>query len=129
MLVEQDFSAAAEKNAARAGILLFEQHLDTARAAKMLLEQKQQESKTLKEILDFLKISNSNEVKLSASLNTVECPTTDIGQVVIPEDDDTQPPIHAVEQQQVPRNRQNARRHFEACLSEPMVSMDSMKIH
>ncbi|KAH3883313.1 hypothetical protein DPMN_007267 [Dreissena polymorpha] len=32
MLVEQDFSAAAYKNAARAGILLVEQHLDTARA-------------------------------------------------------------------------------------------------
>ncbi|KAH3694640.1 hypothetical protein DPMN_082080 [Dreissena polymorpha] len=33
---------------------------------------------------------------LSASLNTVVCPTTDIGQVVIPEDDDTQVPIDAV---------------------------------
>ena len=39
MLLEQDFSAAAEKNAARAGILLLEQHLDTARAANLLLEQ------------------------------------------------------------------------------------------
>ncbi|KAH3752230.1 hypothetical protein DPMN_186845 [Dreissena polymorpha] len=38
MLVEQDFSYAAENNAARAGILLVEQHLETARAAIMLLE-------------------------------------------------------------------------------------------
>ncbi|KAH3835515.1 hypothetical protein DPMN_007049 [Dreissena polymorpha] len=95
MLVEQDFSAAAEKKccsgrnfAVRAASRYCSSSKDAARA---------QELKTLKEILDFLKISNSNEVKLSASLNTVECPTTDIGQVVIPEDDDTQPPIHAVE--------------------------------
>ncbi|KAH3747676.1 hypothetical protein DPMN_182105, partial [Dreissena polymorpha] len=33
-----------------------------------------------------------------------------------------------IAQQQVSRNRQNARRHFEARQSEPMVSMDSMKI-
>ncbi|KAH3810809.1 hypothetical protein DPMN_139207 [Dreissena polymorpha] len=39
MLDEQEFSAAAEKNAARAGILLVEQHLDTARAANTLLGQ------------------------------------------------------------------------------------------
>ncbi|KAH3856622.1 hypothetical protein DPMN_099214 [Dreissena polymorpha] len=44
----------------------------------------------------MMEVILSNEVTLSASLNTVVCPTTDIGQVVILKDDDTQLPIDAV---------------------------------
>ncbi|KAH3714657.1 hypothetical protein DPMN_057392 [Dreissena polymorpha] len=49
MLVEQDFSAAEEKNAARGGILMVEHDLDTARAANMLLEQQLQKKMLLGE--------------------------------------------------------------------------------